>query len=147
MAVLDSTLLYIVSASLYFPPHNSTMSLCHYICLYFSSTSLYLTVHYSTMALLHTTWLYITLPWLCFTLLTLYLLYHSSTSLYLTLHYIGSTSLCFTPHNSSYHGCTSLNLMKSTLLYYGSTSLHLTLHYSTIALLHSTLLYITRPWL
>ena len=31
----------------------------------------------------------------------------------------------------------------STLLYYSSTSLYLTLHYYTIALLHSTWLYIT----
>ena len=73
------------------------------------------------------TWPYITLPWLYFTLLDSKLLYHGSISLYTWFY----TILLF--------DCTSL--------YCGSSSLHLTLHYSTMVLLHSIRLYITRPWL
>ena len=48
-----------------------------------------------------------------------------------------------TPH--SYR--SYFTLLYSRLLYHGSCSLYFILHYSTMALLHSTLLYITLPWL
>ena len=93
-----------------------------------SSTSLHLTLLPSTIDLFHSTWPCITLPGLSFTLHYSTLLYHGSTSLfyytlvllfYLTLHYP----------------------------YPGSTSLYFILNYSTMAVLHSTLLYISLPLL
>ena len=57
---MDYMLLYIGSISLYFTPHP-TMSLLDSTLLYHDSTSLYLILHYSTMALLHSTSLYLTL--------------------------------------------------------------------------------------
>ena len=52
--------LYIFLPWLYFTLLDSTL-------LYHSSTSIYVTPNYFSMALLHSTWLYITLPWLYFT--------------------------------------------------------------------------------
>ena len=63
--------------------HYSTMALIITLLdstlLYHGSTSMYQTLHYSTMALLHSTRLYITLVWLYFTLLDSTLLYNGST--------------------------------------------------------------------
>ena len=61
-ARLHSTRLYIRLPWLYFTLLDSTL-------LYNGSTSIYYTLYYSTMALLQSPRLYITLPWLYFTLL------------------------------------------------------------------------------
>jgi len=84
MALLHSTRLYITLPWHYFILLDSTL-------LYHGSTSLYWTLHYSTMAVLHSTRLYITLTWLYFTLHALPYLY--LTVLDSTLLYHGSTSL------------------------------------------------------
>ena len=132
------------------------------------STSLLDSSHYSTMALLHSTLLY--LPWLYFTLLDstlllwLYLgllhstlLYHGSTTIYLTLHYstmvlLHSTwTLLLCPLLDSTRLYTLLDSLP--WLYFTLLRLYITLpwlyftlldslHYSTMALLHSTRLYI-----
>ena len=86
----------------------------------------------------------ITPPWVYFTLLDSTLLYNHSTSLYLTQRYHTLalySSLYFTLLNSTFlhNGCTSL---------YGTLPwLNLTLRYQKIALLQSTLAYITLLWL
>ena len=121
MALLHSSWLYITLLWLYFSPLDSTL-------FYSGSTSLYLNLHHSTLGLLHSTSPQIILPSLYFTLLDLTLLYHGSI-LYSTWLYITPPWLYF-------------SLLDSTLLYHSSTSLYL-IHYSILALLHSTLLYIT----
>ena len=150
MALLHYIWLYITLPWLYFTLLDSTLH-------YHGSTSLYVTLRYTTMALLDSTSLYIIVPWLIFTLLDSPLLYHGSTSLYTslycilpwlyitlldvyTLHFNGSTSLYTAFYHSLYldpHYSTIV-LLRSTALYHSSTSLHmyLTLHYSNNALLH-----------
>ena len=134
----------------------------------FHSTWFYLTLHYSTITIRNSTWLYITLPWLQLNthyctmallhLLNSTLLYHGSTSLYSTQHYSTMAvlhSICYSTMpiiNSTQLYIINVpwfyfNLPDSTLFYHGSTSLYLTLHYSITALLHSTWLNITLPWL
>ena len=116
--LLDSTIFYQDSTSLYYTLHYSTMVLLHSTRLYITLPWLYFTLHNSTMAILLSTWQYIIIPWLYFLLLDP----NSDTmSLYFTL-------------------------LDSTLLHYGSTSLYWTLHYSTMTPLHSTRHYITLPW-
>ena len=73
------------------------------------------------------------------------LLYYGSTSPYLTL-YITLHCLYFIQLDITLLWLYFTQL-DSTLLYHGSTSLYLILHYSTIALLHSTWLYIILLWL
>ena len=129
--LLECTLLYHGSTSLYVTLHHSSIALLTLLessAFYHSSSSLclnlyitipwlyftvYLTLNYSTMALLHSTWLYTTLQFLYFTLLDFTSLFHGSTSLFLNLYII------------LYHGCTLL---------------YLTLHYSIMALFNLTLL-------
>ena len=137
LALLDSTLLYHGSTSLYF-----TLHYCIWW-LYFTLLDsillhvhwLYFTPHNSAMALGHSAWLYITLLWLYFTLL-------DSTVLDFTLLYHGFTSLYLIQLYSI------MALLFSTWLYitlpWLFTSLYLTLLYFTMALLYSTcLLYFT----
>ena len=64
--------------------------------LYHGSTSMYYTLRHSTMAVLDSTRIYITLPWLYVSLLDSTLLYYGSTSTYYTLHYSTMTVLHFT---------------------------------------------------
>ena len=128
--IVNSKLHHIGSTTLHWSLHNFTMALLAstwlYITLHWLSTSLYFTPHNCSMVLLHCTWFYITLHWLhALHFIWLYLLYTGSTSLYLTLHLLYFT------------------LLNITLVYHGSMSLCLTLHYSTMAIFHSTWLYIT----
>jgi len=125
-------LCYITVPWLYFTLLDSTL-------IYQGSTSLYVTLHFSTMDLLHSTWLYTTLPWLYFTLLDPTLLYHGSTSFYFTLHYctkfllhstllyIDLPWLYFTLLDSALH-YQGFTLLDSRLLNHGSTSLYFSLH-------------------
>ena len=105
--LLDSTLLYYCSASLYLTQHFSTMPLPHSTWpsfLYRSSRPFYLTLHYATIVVLHSawlyilvqlflTWIYICLAWLYFTVLDSTLLHIGSASLfqYFTMDLLHST--------------------------------------------------------
>ena len=88
--LLDSTLLYHSSTSLYFTLQYHTIAQLHPTWLYITLPWLHFTLLDTTllytMALLHSTWHYITLPWLSFTLLDSTLIYRGSTSLYFNLH-------------------------------------------------------------
>ena len=81
--LLQSTLLCISLPRLYFTLYM-TLQWLHFTVLdstlfFHGSTSVYFALHYSTMDLLQCTGLYITLPWLYFTLPDYLLLYHGST--------------------------------------------------------------------
>ena len=64
--------------------------------------------------------------------------------LYITLHNSGTTSLYLTLQNLPLF---YFILLVSTLLYHVFTSLYVILHYSSMALLHSTWLYVSLPLL
>jgi len=75
MALLHSSTLYITLPWLYFTVLDSTLH-------YHDSPSLYWILHFSTNALLHSTRLYITLPWCYFNLHCSTMALHDTTFLY-----------------------------------------------------------------
>ena len=120
--LLDSTLLFHGSSSLYLTQNHSTMGLLHCTSLYFTQrgyTSLYLTQPY-TLSKFHFILLDTTLPWVYIALFDCTSLYHGSTSLYISL-------LCSTMaplHSTSLYTilpCLYFTVLQSTSLYHGST--------------------------
>ena len=162
MTLLDSTLLYHSSVSLYMTIEISTMTLLHTTWLYISLPwiylTLYLTLYYSTMARLHSTSLCITMPWLYFTLLDPTLLYHGSTPFYWLYKFLSWLYFMLLDSTLDYHGSIWLYIalpwpyftpLYSTLHYNDSTFLYFLYFgvcYSTMALLSLYLtLYISQP--
>ena len=113
-ALLHCTWLYITLPWFYFTLRFSILWLCFTLLdstlVYYCTTSLYLTLHHSTIAPLHSTWIYITRPWLNFTLLYSTLLYCGFTSLYLTLHYSTMAYFTLLRYTLLYQSFTSLYL-------------------------------------
>ena len=149
MAILYSTRLYIILPWVYFTLLDTTL-------LYLGSTSMYWILHYPTMALPHSSRHYITLPWLYYTLyyttmapLPLTILCHgssylrhttlsTSTLLHSTSIYHGVTWLYYTQHQST------MVLLDSTMVLLDFTTLFLTTRVQIalyFTLLVSTLLY------